>query len=81
MSDQPERPRFIVAEITKNWPAVHRGELVSQQLERVIQINAERGYRLHSWRYAKVVISHGDGFCETIVAVFEEVGPGPEVRS
>lgn len=67
-------PRFIVAEISKNWS---NGEeitpgsgLLAQQFERVINVNAERGYRLIDWRLDRVIIN-GHEMNETIIAVFE----------
>jgi len=65
---------FIVAEVSKNW---HRGVpetpgLVSQALERVIQVNLLRGYRLHSFTLNRLVVSDCE-LNETIVAVFEAI--------
>lgn len=45
---------FIVAEVSKNWidghPANGDPVLLSQLFERVINVNAMRGYRLHSFQ-------------------------------
>jgi len=65
---------FIVAEVSKNW---HRGVpetpgLVSQALERVIQVNLLRGYRLHSFTLNRLMVSDCE-LNETIVAVFEAI--------
>lgn len=48
--------------------------LITQQFEYVVNTNAARGYRLHSWQLVRAVI--GDNINETIVAVFEYVGGG-----
>jgi hypothetical protein len=66
--------RFIVAEVSKNWIAgaeldPERG-LLSQQFERVINVNAERGYRLVTFSLHSLMTSPGN-LNETIIAVFE----------
>lgn len=73
-------PMFIVAEVSKNWP-LEGTFLLSQGFEQVIETNHQRGYRLHSWRMSRVVLSNpgqlysGD-INETIIAVFEKVYTG-----
>lgn len=48
--------KFIVAEITKNWtkesPVV---DLLCKRFEVVININAERGYKLNDWKLTSAV--------------------------
>lgn len=68
------RDRFIVAEVSKNWI---RGQplvatpLLCQQFESVINNNAARGYRLHSFTLHRLQLGD-DELNETIIAVFEE---------
>lgn len=52
----PKIPERIVAEVCRNWSqGLHCGDtLLSQRFERVIKINAERGYDLESWRFQTV---------------------------
>jgi hypothetical protein len=65
--------RFIVAEVSKNWvrgqPLVDT-EIISRQFESVINTNAARGYRLHSFTLHRLANGH-DELNETIIAVFE----------
>lgn len=70
-------PPFIVAEISKNWlngfPLDGDPALISEKLESVINVNAARGYRLHSFqldRESGVDLHGGAWMNETIVAVF-----------
>jgi hypothetical protein len=65
-------PSQIVAEVAKTWSGerVAGDETISRMFERVIRVNAERGYRLHSWRMTSVAPSR-KLITETIVAVFE----------
>lgn len=72
-----EPQRFIVAEISKNWPEQHdeRGmrRLLAERFEDVIDTNHERGYRLVDWKLDRFHWEQ-DGethLNETIVAVFE----------
>ena len=80
-------PRFIVAEITKNWP--ESGEiltteamrnpprLLAQRFEACINHNWEKGYRLVSWKLSQI----GDievCYIETIIAVFEHRSAVPD---
>ncbi len=71
----PRAPRWIVAEVSRNWPPTSPGSLtIAQRLEKVLATNEARGYRLHSWRLTSAVVEddHGrQGLVETIVAVFE----------
>ncbi|MBU6231576.1 hypothetical protein KGP36_02815 [Patescibacteria group bacterium] len=64
----------IVAEITRNWmrckPDPTEKPLISQEFERVISVNAERGYVLESWQLIQFVYDYS--LTETIVAVFVE---------
>ena len=66
--------RFIVAEVSQNWhdgaPTRHEGLLLSQQFERVINVNDGRGYRLVSFTVSHVMTSPDD-LTETLIAVFE----------
>ncbi len=70
---------FIVAEIATNWPKpwpVPTCELIGAKFEQVIEVNRERGYRLHSWSLNRLMVSTVAGaeeLNETIVAVFERV--------
>ena len=76
--------RFIVAEISKNWPdpkwagvldAVRRKALLASRFEEVIAKNLERGYLLHSFQFHRLMTGL-ERMNETIIAVFEkEQGP------
>jgi len=62
--------RFIVAEITKNWYVDSAPtDLLSQRFEVVININADRGYKLIDWKLN--VTPNGEALAETIIAIFE----------
>ena len=62
--------RFIVAEVTKNWePGTPPIDLISQKFEAVINVNAERGYKLTDWKYNTV--TNGEVLTELILAIFE----------
>jgi len=63
---------FIVAEISKNWidGTSLSEELLCQQFERVIDFNAKRGYRLHSFQLHRCQTRLNE-LNETIIAVFE----------
>ena len=70
--------RFIVAEVSKNWiggAELHpeRG-LIAEQFERVVNVNAARGYRLVTFSLHRL-ITNPDQMNETIIAVFERVEP------
>lgn len=71
-----KKPHFIVAEISKNWDENHNPtevdsrRLVSGLFEEVILVNRGRGYRLHSWKFDRLLIGRKN-INETIVAVFE----------
>lgn len=75
----------IVAEISKNWigpvqvPATEN--LLSHQFERVIEVNASRGYALESWQLQRIAAPLADGrpayLNETIIAVFVATEPHP----
>jgi hypothetical protein len=70
-----DKPRFIVAEVSKNWIAgaeLHpeRG-LLAEQFERVINTNATRGYHLVTFSLHRLM-TRADQLNETIIAVFEE---------
>jgi hypothetical protein len=67
-------PIFIVAEISKNWwrdgvEVVPGSGLLSEQFEKVINVNRERGYALASWGLHRLMVGT-DELNETIVAVF-----------
>jgi hypothetical protein len=63
--------RFIVAEVTKNWDGDTdiSSELLSQKFELVINVNAERGYKLIDWKLTS--LSDVNLLTETIIAIFE----------
>lgn len=72
--------RFIVAEISKNWidgqPAC-RGPFINELFEQVIEVNRQRGYRLHSFQLHRIMQSPRT-MNETVLAVFErEEGTPP----
>ena len=64
---------FIVAEVSKNWRdgfEVTPGTgLLAQQFELVINRNADRGYRLHSFQLHRLMTGPNE-LNETIIAVF-----------
>lgn len=65
--------RFIVAEISKNWPEEDMPggpRFLGQRFEAVINRNWARGYSLHSWHVNRIWRS-ADELNETIIAVFE----------
>lgn len=79
--DLPQR--FIVGELSKNWidgsPCEPSGTL-SQQFERMLAVNHERGYRLLSFRLHRLTVAlhqhpndpfQPQGLNETLIAVFE----------
>jgi DNA-directed RNA polymerase specialized sigma24 family protein len=74
-----EDQKFIVAEISKNWPEEntedtrHMRRHLGERFEDAINNNLERGYRLHSWRLHRWS-PEPDLLNETIVAVFEKDG-------
>jgi hypothetical protein len=73
----PPTTPFIVAEISKNWEggkAVKDTPLIAQQFETVINFNAQRGYRLHSFQLHRFYIAPGR-LNETLIAVFSRVTP------
>jgi hypothetical protein len=65
---------WIVAEVSKNWidgrEAAPGTGLLAQQFERVIAVNFERGYFLHSFQLHRTITFPGE-LNETIIAVFE----------
>ena len=74
--------KFIVAEISKNWPAtgfvyspmLEVAETLTGRFEQVINHNLERGYELHSWKYSQINASDGS-LNETIIAIFKKDNP------
>lgn len=70
--------RFIVAEISKNWiggqEATPGSGLLAQQFERVLAVNALRGYRLLEFHVHRQMVAP-DELNETIIAVFEREDP------
>jgi hypothetical protein len=65
--------RFIVAEVSMSWidgRPVSTSPLLAQSFEAVIEVNRQRGYRLHSFQLHQVMTSI-NAMNETIVAVFE----------
>jgi hypothetical protein len=73
--------RFIVGEVSKNWSRLvpHNGTFLCQQFEELIATNLARGYVLHQFQLHRLMTDPGE-MNETIVAVFERLGPGPEVN-
>jgi hypothetical protein len=67
---------FIVAEISKSWinGESHTPLLLAQYFERAIEVNRERGYRLHSFQLHRFMVSF-EQMNETIIAVFEREQP------
>jgi hypothetical protein len=66
------RPRWIVAEVSKNWRAgveVLPTGLLSHQFEIVINHNDQRGYRLQSFAVDRRMVG-ADEMNETLIAVF-----------
>jgi hypothetical protein len=63
---------FIVAEISKNWIDGESPStlLLAQQFEIVINRNAARHYRLHSFEIHRLMVAPNE-INETIIAVFE----------
>lgn len=69
--------RFIVAEASKSWvrgAPISDSPLISQSFEEIINVNYERGYRLHSFQHNTTYIND-DEMNETIIAVFERREP------
>lgn len=76
-------PQRIVAEVSVSYCDGRRtngsSELISQVFERVIRVNAERGYTLESWKFQQSALgfvhgdSRGSSSNETIIAVFVKV--------
>ena len=79
-------PRFIVAEVSKSWPAGEEPDatLIAERFETVIATNLARGYVLRDWKLIATpvrgrrlengdgrAIEEGSSLVETIVAVFE----------
>lgn len=70
-------PRFIVAELSKNWEAPVPGQsspppvLLAHAFEQLLNINFARGYRLWTWQLHRILHPNGNELNETIVAVFE----------
>jgi len=63
--------RWIVAEVSKNWPEEgFAGQTLGQLFELVIERNHQRGYRLHSWKLDRWSPEPGK-LNECIIAVFE----------
>lgn len=68
--------RFIVAEISKNWPEQYTEpgmpRLLAQRFEAVLNRNAARGYHLVDWRLDRLLNpSDASQLNETIIAIFE----------
>lgn len=65
--------RFIVGELTRHWNRYHEEDpdkpLLSQEFAKMIEVNAGRGYELHSFSIAQHVPCEGH-LSETLVAVF-----------
>jgi hypothetical protein len=65
--------RFIVAEVSKNWPE-EQPKLLAQLFEEVINKNWARGYTLQSWKLHRWAPEPGK-LNETIIAIFELIVP------
>jgi len=74
---------MIVAEISKNWcrpkpgepmQPVTLGDTINTLFENVIEVNRQRGYKLHSFQIHRVMVDF-DNLNETIIAVFEYARP------
>lgn len=69
-SRKEKEPKFIVAEVTKNWtPETPVSDLLSQRFELVINTNFQRGYKLIDWKVSQT--SNQNVLTETIIAIFE----------
>ncbi len=67
--------RFIVAEVSKNWPDPDaQPDVLAMRFEIIVNSNWERGYRLISFTLSQVVARPGQ-LNETIIAVFERIEP------
>lgn len=65
--------KYIVSEVTTNWKnGQQNSELISEKFEKVIAVNAVRGYKLKEWKYAQV--ANEIMISETIIAIFEFTG-------
>lgn len=64
---------FIVAELSKNWIDGYSltDELLAETFERVIGVNRDRGYVLHSFQLHRLIVADGK-LNETIIAVFQQ---------
>jgi hypothetical protein len=68
-----QAPRFIVAEVSKNWiDGGHEIEpgLLAERFEHIINVNTERGYALRTFSLHRMMTSL-NSMNETIIAVFE----------
>lgn len=65
---------FIVAEVSKTWidGTAESPLLLCERFERVIEVNRQRGYRLHSFTLHQLM-TDSHQLVETIIAVFETV--------
>lgn len=73
MSNKQQRPRMIVAEVSKRYVKGVDDDsgVIAARFELVIAANAERGYRLRDWKLVAVATDPLSIY-ETIVAVFED---------
>jgi hypothetical protein len=65
--------RFIVAEVSKNWPQ-EQPKLLAELFEEIINVNWDRGYKLVSWKLHRFT-PEPNQLNETIIAVFEQISP------
>lgn len=63
--------KFIVAEVSKNWPDDADPTILCQRFEHIINVNWHRGYKLHSYTLHQLITAPGH-MNETIIAVFEK---------
>lgn len=66
--------KFIVAEVSKNWVkgTSRSPETLCEQLERILEVNEARGYRLFKFALTQVMTEPGT-MNETIIAVFQKL--------
>ncbi len=65
------KTKYIVAEVSKNWPEIEPG-LLCQRFEKIIETNLARGWRILSFQLHRLMVEPGK-MNETIIAVFEKI--------
>lgn len=76
-------PDLLVGEISKTWidgRGLKDDTPISAMFEHILEVNRNRGYWLHSWRFNRMMVGPG-ALNETIIAVFSRLDPKehPEV--